>query len=214
MFAYGSRIPSIDTDIMLSKGEAEAFRRHLKAEGKGDQEGPGKHIEILALDEPNELHGFDWELETVPAYTPSRLLADKLMDMTINLDDENIGAKVPSASALAFMKLKAMHDRCFDYQAVTDPVYMARINPSDRPLIARETASHYVRKAGKDLADVAFLCAECTDLVSALQEMPHLRPRLEDALEHVPAPIFDYAVGITRRHAATTEWIERHAKAT
>lgn len=213
VFAYGSRIPSIDTDVLMSQKAANQFRSRLQVLGMADQEGPGKHIEILAMDQPNELHGFDWELEDVPAYTPSEVLEGRTTQVTFMIQERQKRAMLPEPTVLAFMKLKAMHDRCFDYLAVTNPVHLGRINPSDRPLIVEKPAEHYLRKAGKDLADVAFLCVECTDLASALSEVVALRPHLERALSEIPQPILDYAKELVDKDSDRVGWIDAHARA-
>lgn len=159
VYTYGSKVPSIDTDLLIAQVDASTAFATL--EKKGLEVGPGRRIELLPLDGKNHVLGPDFEMGDPDAsYEPRELLRGRTQRMPLELPDGPIEVVVPEPPELCFTKLKAFGDRSLAWRAIRDPGVMARLHPTDRTQIREYTQGYYLRKAGKDLYDIALLEAK------------------------------------------------------
>lgn len=211
VYAHGSRVPSVDTDVLLA--EADAAQVIAAIRDLGVSVGPGEQFEPLPLDAPSNILGPDWELgEQDRGYVPRQVLQDRTERRELDLGAHGtLTATVPTAAALLFMKLKAYHDRRLAWRALRDPAAMARIPPADRPQIRAKDVTYYARKAGKDLYDVAFLATldALTDAL-AIARANGLELDLAPLTATVPDPLRAFALDMAagEKDHATTRWIE------
>lgn len=203
VFAYGSRVPSVDTDVLLEASDGGAVVAAV--ESAGITVGQDQQFEPLPLDHDTTILGPDPDLqEPDRGYVPRALLRHRTARRDLDLGPHGVlRATVPSPDALAFMKLKAFHDRELQWRAHRDPAIMARIPTADRGQVLAKTPDYFYRKAGKDLYDVAFLFAHhaSEDAVRALAKETGLLDDLAPLLDRRPeSPLLFFA-----RHMAEEE---------
>lgn len=205
LYAYGSKVPSVDTDVFLSHGAAETVLDAVRA--LGVTVGQGGQFEVLDFDGYNAILGPDADLgETERGYVPADVLRGRTVTKTFEVHGHGrFLAVVPQAPELAFMKLKAYHDRELAWRAHGDPVVMAAIPPGDRAPIRAKTSAHFFRKAGKDLYDLAFLAAHqnALDGALAIAKRTGLHDDVAPLTQRVQAPLLEFALDMTRREADT-----------
>lgn len=213
VYAYGSRVPSVDTDVFLHAGDMAALSELLDRHGIGV--GPGRQFEPLAMDERNPLLGPDIDLqERERGYVPARILEGRTERRRLELGAfGEADARVPSAATLLFMKLKAYHDRELAWSALRDDAVMAtRIPTADRPQVRQMTVTHYYRKAGKDLYDVAFLAAhhDALDEAMRIAREAGLHADLAPLVDSVSEPLRSFALDMARQENDTTcaAWLD------
>lgn len=210
VFAYGSPIPSVDTDVFLASTRAGDVTRRI-ARDLGVTTGPGGQFEALSLDQPNCILGPDTELgEPDRCYVPGQLLARNTVRRDLALPSGTLAATVPGAAALAFMKLKAYHDRELAWRATRDASVMATIPPTQRPEIRAKTEAYYFRKAGKDLFDIAWLATRHTSTAEALAIASEfeMAADLQRPLRAIPPPLRTFALGLAQQdEAAIASWL-------
>lgn len=162
VYAYGSRVPSVDTDVLLEDEDGRAAVE--AARDIGITVGPGEQFEPMPLDGASNILGPDPDMqEPDRGYIPRALLRDRVTRRELDLGQHGkVTANVPSADALVFMKLKAYHNRELQWRAHRDPGVMARIPTMDRGQVLAKTENYFYRKAGKDLYDIAYLLAHHT----------------------------------------------------
>jgi hypothetical protein len=163
VYAYGSRVPSVDTDVLLEEEDGRAIVDAVRA--VGITVGPGEQFEPMPLDGASNILGPDPDLQEADrGYVPRKLLKLRTTKRELDLGKHGkVVATVPNADALAFMKLKAYHNRELQWRAHRDPAVMARIPTMDRGQVMGKTVDYFYRKAGKDLYDIAFLLAHHAD---------------------------------------------------
>lgn len=216
VYAYGSRVPSVDTDAFLSGADVQRVSEWMRARGIGV--GQGAPFEPLALDEPNPILGPDVELqEPERGYVPATVLASRTERRPLDLGRlGTVTATVPTSSALAFLKLKAYHDRELSWRALRDDAVMARIPPTDRPPLRSKTVGHYYRKAGKDLYDIAYLAVHHGALEESLGIAWEcgLREDLEPLTRWVQEPLRAFAMDMaeTEGDETTAAWLRGLAR--
>lgn len=214
VYAYGTRVPSADTDAYMREAQAVEARSLVERE-LGVTTGPGGRFETLALDGFNRILGPDPELgEPDRGYVPADLLRGHVRRVTLTVDDVALTASVPEPRELAFTKLKALHDRELAYRALRDAAVMARIPPSDRGEIREKTESYYFAKAAKDLFDAAFLSAHHAHLEDVLDvcRTHGLASDLEPPLRAPDPDVRREALGLARIDNATREWLEKETR--
>lgn len=206
VFAYGSRVPSVDTDVFLRRADAPAFRAAFRASFPDEVE----RVDLLDLEGLNAVLGPDVELgEPDEGYVPADLLRGRTRRARLPLAGHPLEATIPTAEALAATKLKAFHDRALAWAAVREPSVMARIPPVDRPAIREKAESYWYRKAGKDLYDIAFLATHACELEGAFQLLPGegLRHRLREPWAHPPVPLVRMALDLAEGDGPTSDFL-------
>lgn len=162
VYAYGSRVPSVDTDVLLEGDDFRAVSDAIRS--VGITVGVGEQFEPLPFDMDSNVLGPDPDLqEPDRGYVPRKLLEKRTTRRELDLGQHGkVTANVPTPDALAFMKLKAYHNRELQWRAHRDPGVMARIPTMDRGQVLGKTEGYFYRKAGKDLYDIAYLLAHHT----------------------------------------------------
>ncbi|MBI4392654.1 MAG: hypothetical protein HY556_02500 [Euryarchaeota archaeon] len=205
VYAYGSRVPSADTDVFFPDATGHVVVERLASE-TGITTGQGAQLEALSLDGFNSILGQDPDFgEPDLGYVPRGLLAGRVLRRKLVLETETVQARVPTASALAFMKLKSFHDRDMAWQALRDPLVMSGLHPSERGIVRAKAESYYYRKAGKDLYDIAFLCSAACKLSDSLEISAEfgLREALRAPLENVAPQLMNFALDLAGGDRAT-----------
>lgn len=187
VYAYGSRVPSVDTDVLLEEADGRAVVAAVRA--IGITVGPGEQFEPMPIDGASNILGPDPDLqEPDRGYVPAQLLAKRTTRRELDLGQHGkVTANVPTPDALAFMKLKAYHNRELQWRAHRDPGVMARIPTMDRGQVLGKTEGYFYRKAGKDLYDIAYLLAHHTsdakvrDIAEEFGLLADLSPLLDRA---------------------------------
>lgn len=212
VYAYGSRVPSVDTDVFLRANDLPPVAAAV--ESLGVTVGHGRQFEPLSMESSNVLLGIDVDMqEPERGFVPEALLRHRRARRALDLGEAGrVEATVPSPEALLFMKLKAYHDRSLAWMAVRDDVVMARrIPPAERPHVREMTVGYYYRKAGKDLYDAGFLAAHADAMEGALAiaRETGLEEDLSPLLRDAPAPLRAFALAMARqeRDEATAAWI-------
>lgn len=208
--AHGSRIPSVDTDVMLPRADRD---RAIAAVDQAAPEAAVRgRLELLDMDGLNAILGPDLELgEPDLGYVPRELLQGRTARRTLALQQGSIEVTVPEAPELAFMKLKAYYDRELSWRALRDPQVMATIPTFDRPGVRSKTEGHFRVKAGKDLYDLAYLGSGPTNLgsVDSIASRFGLSARLMQPLRAVPWPLRDLAIDLAYEAPEAQAWIRR-----
>lgn len=209
VFAYGSNVPSVDTDAFIASRDGDRAVKALTAQGLEVR--PGGRVEPLALDSPNYILGPDSDMgDPDLAYVPRDLFADNTQVRDLPLPGEPVPATVPDPAALAFTKLKAYHDRRLAWNALRDPGVMARLPPTDMATVREYTEAYYLRKAGKDLYDIAFLDAHHHALAPALaiRDQFGMQDWISPNGIEVEPLLLDFARGLAREDDETLAWLE------
>lgn len=196
VYAYGSRVPSVDTDVLLDDNDGQAVVQAVRS--IGITVGPGEQFEPMLVDGASNILGPDPDLqEPDRGYVPRVLLRERTTRRELDLGKHgHVTATVPQAHALAFMKLKAYHNRELQWRAHRDPAVMARIPTMDRGQVLAKTVDYFYRKAGKDLYDIAYLLAHHTSetRVREIAEEFGLHDDLAPLLAKAPeAPLLFFA---------------------
>lgn len=210
-YAYGTRVPSVDTDVFVGRKTATAIRDRLRTAPPVGLD--AQQLDLLDLDGRNVLLGADPEMG-VPetGYVPAEVLAGRVVRRRLPLPDgSDVEAPVPAPRELAFMKLKAYFDRSLGWRALREPAVMASLAPTDRAGVREKDVSYYYRKAGKDLYDLAFLCAGPTSLdeVLALAAAQGLGAELRQAVEAPPFPLVAFARDAASSQPEAQAWLDR-----
>lgn len=212
VFAYGSAVPSVDTDLFVRRADRDEVASRLH--GAGLPVGPGEVCELLDLDGRNLLLGQDIEMgDPDLGYVPARLFEGRLVERELHLPGGPRRATVPEAPALLFTKMKAYYDRALSWEAVRDPAVMARIPPSEKPQVWSKDEAYYRRKAGKDLFDVAHLAAHenAWDEAWSLLREWRLDGALRARFAAIPPALESFAVALAGEDALVKRWIEDRA---
>jgi hypothetical protein len=208
VYSYGSRVPSVDTDLLVLQRDFAAVQAAVAV---AQEPADAANCELLALDRFNHLLGQDMELgDPDLGYVARDLLQDEGITVrTIEAAGQRWDARVPRPSHLTFMKLKAYHDRELAWRALRDPAVMARIPPQERPEVRSKTEGYYLRKAGKDLYDIAFLCANVTSLEQAMElaERYDLVETLRAPLERLPLALRTFAQDLAEEDEPSLQWL-------
>lgn len=155
VFAHVPSVPSIDTDVFVSEPlPASALDRFL---AEGIAVGPQREVEPLDLHERVGFWAFGDDDLGVP--TPGFVFADVLRPTVgeLRLGGRIIPVRVPSPGSMALVKLCALHNRDLALRSFRSGEAGMHIGPQRMPLIRAESETYYLRKAGKDLFDVAAL---------------------------------------------------------
>lgn len=200
--AYGSPIPSVDTDIYLHRADREMVSR-LVAERCGFTVNKSDTLELLDGDAPTSVLSFDLDLDGLDLrFEPGRLFVERPpVRREAMVAGRDLGAAmVPDLATLLFLKLCAWRARRFRWQAYRDPRVLARMDPSDKSATFAKTAMHWERKAGKDLYDAAWLVATGGDPAEALKiaQSWGIDGALIEALTDVPQALVEYAYDLVR----------------
>lgn len=135
VYAYGSRVPSADTDVYLPRDLIDEANEAVRS-GTGATTGPGGQFEAIALEEFNSILGPDYEMgEPDLGYRPADILRGHVHERTLLLGDARVSTKVPKPGVLAFIKLKAYHDRLLSWRAHRSAEALARVPPRDRAMV-------------------------------------------------------------------------------
>lgn len=208
VYAYGSNVPSVDTDVFVTGDGADQLRAAMKRHDVTVR--AGARIEPLALTMPNYILGPDPEMgEPERSYVPAQVFEGQTSKRSVLLPDGAVDATVPDAHVLLFTKLKAFHDRHLAWQAWRDPGVMARLPPTDRAGVREYTEGYYLRKAGKDLYDIAFLAAHhhafdaAMDLVAEHDMQDWIWPVGPKAA----AQVLNFARDLCRDDPGTMKWL-------
>lgn len=196
VYAYGSRVPSVDTDVLLEQADFRDIAAMM--EGMGVSVGAGRQFEAMQFDAPSAILGPDPDLqEPDRGYVPRTVLRGRTVRRELDLGRHGRPiVSVPTADALAFMKLKAYHNRELQWRAHRDPAVMARIPTSDRGQVLGKTEGYFLRKAGKDVYDIAFLLSRhaTVESVRAILRETGLEADLLPLLRNLPeAPLLLFA---------------------
>lgn len=181
VYAHGSGLPSVDMDIWYHSDHHEAIyaaflERHdtqLDTEG-----GRGRfNLDLDFLDQHSVLFGTDLTFSRSDLQTETKQLLGHKTSMLAGPD-------------LLFSKAKAFHDRSQQWAIRQDPEKLAALrlkSPQEADFIQSRSEAYWLRKAGKDLADVRFLQSrglemggrdDLRDAVLGRLESPH--PALVD----------------------------------
>lgn len=199
--ALGSPIPSIDLDILIPAAARERQEVYDFIEGRTWRRKAGQSDAYLEVD---TLEGWNPLWHHAAGYRPAELLARTgTARHEVRLAGITFGAEAPRADALAVMKLKALRDRSAQLAAVLDPVRLARLPDEARDAFegVRDPVAFLRRKAGKDLADVAFLCgreAPVADVTGLVRSLGMGEP-IAAALEEMPRQVAEEARGLLTR---------------
>jgi hypothetical protein len=207
VYAYGSTVPSVDTDIFVHRADEATIRRALG--DRGVDVGEGRRCELLSMDEPNNILGQDSDFaEPDLGYLPSALLEGRTREIEFSAGGEAMRARVPEPPALVLMKLKAYHDRELAWRALRDPAVMAKLPPGEQTQVRALTVDHYFRKAAKDLFDIAFLVRVTTLQEALMLADAPFAEKLRAAIEQVPRPIQGFAADLAEQDPASTRWLD------
>ena len=202
VYAHGSRVPSVDTDMLVRQRDLGDVARALGLSAGAPES--AARCELFPLDRFNHILGQDVSMgERDLGYVASAVLEGRLATATLELPGGRREAIIPQAPELAFMKLKAFHDRELAWRAVREPAVMARIPPEQRPEVRERTEGYYLRKAGKDLYDIAFLCSHGCRMSDALAlaEPFGLAAALTASWERRPRPLVRFAFDLAEDEA-------------
>lgn len=160
VYAHTAEIPSVDVDLFLPLGVGERLSEGL--EERGLAVGPGGEVELLGLDAEIELWGFGEPDLGIPhpSYTPREAFEGRTVETELALPEDPIDVTVPTPPALAATKVVAMGNRGLAYRSYHDGQARMSLGPALVPRLHRRAQSYYLRKAGKDLFDLALLLRE------------------------------------------------------
>lgn len=197
--AYGSPVPSVDLDALVAGGlspeVAEAIERVTGLQMSTQAAHHRLALELHDADAPNALvHRPDL------SYIPATFLRGHTQVRRLAMIDHT-QVTVPHPPHLAFMKLKAFHDRRLQWRAAAGERYLLgglREEERERTILLGE--EYWLRKAGKDLFDASFLCHGPTNLAEVASVAPvAMWPAVRDALDGIPLPLRAFAEGMARR---------------
>lgn len=214
VYAYGSPVPSVDTDLFVRRADRDVVVSRLSAAGLAV--GSGQQCELLDLDGRNILLGQDLEMgDPDIGYVPARLFEGRLRERELPLPGGPQRAIVPDAPALLFTKMKAYHDRALSWEALRDPAVMALIPASEKPQVRSKQEAYYRRKAGKDLFDVAYLATheDAWDEAWSLLQEHGLDAPLRRRFAAVPPGLESFAVALAGEDRLVRGWIETRSRA-
>lgn len=151
VFANGSEIPSVDLDIWFHSDDHDAVYGAFLDQHDIQLDTPGGqarfNLDMEYADSSNELFG------EVGSFHRGSLATEKR-----NLLGHQVS--VLTGPDLLFSKAKAFHDRSQQWAISRDPRRLAALNlrdPTWAAFIRDRGESYWLRKAGKDLADVRYL---------------------------------------------------------
>ena len=198
MAAVGSPTPSVDLDVMFRGPDYQRLYDHilkttdLQLDTHGGLEALG--IDWRHSDEPNRLF-----TKRDLFYVPDDFLRNRITTGTINTVGGPLHVRVPAPAALAFMKMKAFHDRRMQWEASRDPTRLARLAREDAATVRERPAAYWERKAGKDLYDIAFLARNSASAIKQLLTDEPIDQAILAALRDPPAPLVSFAIEMAKR---------------
>lgn len=195
--AYDSPAPSMDLDVLVDGALEPSVAARIES-ATGIQIHAAAAQDALGIDihdsrTPNPLLGTDL------SYTPHDLLDGHVQRRPIRLLD-GLELPVPLPTQLAFMKLKAFHDRRQQWEACRQTYKLAAFPAEWRGATIRAGEPYWLRKCGKDLFDLAWLVHSATSLdeVEEVCSEP-VWQRLRSSLAGIPLPIRQFATGMAER---------------
>lgn len=199
--AYDSPVPSVDLDVLVDGDLKPDISERIEAatgiqiHAQAAQDALG--IDINDSRRPNGLLGTDL------SYIPHDLLEGHVQRLPVKLLD-GLRLPVPEPAQLAFMKLKAFHDRRLQWEASRERYLLAQFPHDIRERTIRAGEGYWLRKSGKDLFDIAVLVQNHTTLAAAqaVTSKP-IWDRLQRSLTKVPAPIQQFSTSMMETAGVT-----------
>jgi hypothetical protein len=197
--AFGSPVPSIDLDVLVAGGLTEELAEDLEAATGYQMFSQATH-DALALEFVDSTHPNPFIDRPGLSYTPSVFLVGHVEHRPVDIVD-GLVLPVPEAPRLAFMKLKAYHDRLIQWRAVRGERFLlGAMAEEERIRTMRLGEDHWLRKVGKDLFDASLLCAGHTTIEEIKEIAPSgMWPPIDKALEKVPLAIRVFAEDMAER---------------
>lgn len=185
VYAYGSGLPSVDMDIWYHSDHHDdiclAFLKQHDIQLDTEGGRARFNLDMEYLDHHNSL--FDTGL----IFSRSDLQAE-----TKRLLGHDVS--VLAGPDLLFSKAKAFHDRSQQWAIRQDPEQLAALrikSPQQADFIQSRSEAYWLRKAGKDLADVRFLQSQGLEIGGPA----NLRETVSRRLESPPQALVDWANG-------------------
>lgn len=200
LYAYGSAVPSIDTDLFL---ETKDFTRLTRLMQEECGVVPNGKLQVLPLDQPLKMTPRTIAEDRGPhAYEPKALLPPGRTERrTIRIHGTDYEAWVPKSPELAFAKLKAFHDRRLGWEAFTDPRVIATLPGAEQMRVRKGTEQDWRRKAGKDIYDFAFLLRyNSLAEILLIADRFELRRPLELSLRDIPFALREFAESLAKKN--------------
>lgn len=155
VYAYASEIPSVDVDLYIENEEdlGNILGHH------GLRIGPGKEVETISLGSAIEVWGIQVPGLGLPepSITVAELLQGRTTNRSITLGTKKMDVIVPKPEALCLAKLIALHNRSLAYRSNFDGEAGMMLGPELNNRLKGLTQDYWLRKAGKDMFDVALL---------------------------------------------------------
>lgn len=195
--AFGSAVPSVDTDVYLHRSDRAGVVGAIE-KACGFAVNRSDTLELLDWDDWTTVLSLDVDLGGAELrFDPRQVFLDHPPETRhLRLPDRPpVAAFVPPIDCLLFLKLCAWRGRRYYWEANRDPRLLARMDPIDRNASRGKTLLHWERKAGKDLYDAAQLVHFGASIESALAiaESYGLREALAETLIDPPALLQAYA---------------------
>lgn len=198
--SLGSPVPSIDLDCLIRLSDWDRYEVHDFIEERKDIHRDAysdSYLEVEALEWTNRL----WRSEN--GYEPKKLLDEAGTQwVEIMILGETLRLELPAMSLLFMMKWKAFRDRALKYIDSIDPVRRARLPVAYFDELEGIPPDHFLRKAAKDLVDLAFLLTKGAEPSSAkrLAQIGSIYGGLRELNGLVSPIIIDAAVDLAQRH--------------
>ncbi|MGB1697363.1 MAG: nucleotidyltransferase domain-containing protein [Thermoplasmatota archaeon] len=195
--AYGSNVASVDLDVLVPGGLTPEIAEAIES-ATGYQIYSQVTQETLALEFVDADHANDLIDRPSLKYLPSEILKGQTEELEIL---PGVVAKVPSATVLVFMKLKAFHDRRLQWQAARGERFLiSSFKEEERERTINMGEAHWLRKAGKDLFDAAYLLRDHTSLEEVEKVAPaDVWAKVKTSLNDIPLPIRAFAENMAKR---------------
>lgn len=197
--AFGSKVPSVDLDVLVPGGLTEEIAAAIE-ESTGYQMFSQETHDVLALDFVDSMHPNPLIDRPLLSYVPAELLKGQTEIRTIPVEG-GIEVTVPNATILGFMKTKAFHDRLLQWKAASGERWLlGGMSEENRIQTIKMGESHWLRKAGKDLFDISFLCRDDTTMDMIAASAPdRIWTKAASALKEIPLPVRTFATTMAKR---------------
>lgn len=198
--SLGSPVPSIDLDCLIRLSDWQRYEVHDFIEERKDihrEAYSDSYLEVEAIEWTNRL----WRSEK--GFGPEELLNQAGTQWEeVSILGETLSLELPAMSLLFMMKWKAFRDRALQYIDTTDPVHRARLPPIYFEDLEGIPPEHFLRKAAKDLVDLAFLLTKGADPANArsLAKRGSIYEGFKDLNGLVSPIIVDAADDLAHRH--------------